>query len=68
MRLKIDYSNARKYETAFIEYLEGNGEQLTDLELNLLSWLSDDEVGEFAERCYEIEFIDDDDEESDDDE
>ena len=62
MRLKIAYSNARKYETAFIEYLEGNGEQLSDLELNLLSWLSDDEVGEFAEREYEIEFIDDDEE------
>lgn len=67
MRLKIDYSDARKYTNAFIEYIERTGTHLTMLECSLLNWLSDDEVGEFAKTYYDIEFVDEE-EEIDDDE
>lgn len=63
IEVKIDYSDARKYTNAFIEYLEESGEQLTMLENSLLDWLSDDEVGEFASTYYDIEFIDEEEEE-----
>ena len=57
-RLEIDNYSARKYTDAFIRFLEDlYGEELNGLELNLLIWLSDDEVKEFAEKNYEIEFI-----------
>ena len=58
--LEVDNYSARKYTDAFIRFLEDIwGRELTDLELNLLNWFSDDEVKEFAERNYEIDFIED---------
>ena len=62
-RIGIDYSDARKYTNAFIEYLESTGDNLTMLENSLLDWLSDDDVGRFAEEYYDIEFYDIDEEE-----
>lgn len=56
--LEVDIYSARKYTDAFIRFLEDTfGEELSGLELELLNWLSDDEVKEFAERNYEVEFI-----------
>ena len=59
IEVKIDYSDARKYTNAFIDYLEECGEELTMLENSLLDWLSDDEVGEFARTYYDIDFVED---------
>lgn len=55
--LEVDNYSARKYTDAFIRWLEEYGEELSQLELDLLNWLSDDEVKEFAEKNYEIDFL-----------
>ena len=55
----------RKYTNKLISIIEEERE-LTDLEIGLLFWLSDDEVHEFAE-ANEY-FLDDEDEEEDEDE
>ena len=52
----IDKYDARKYTNAFIGYLE-DFQEISPLELGLLGWLSDDEVKEFAEYNYEVEFL-----------
>ena len=62
MRLLIDIYDARKYTNAFIEYLE-EIQEVSPLELSLLGWLSDDEVKEFAEYNYDIEFIEEEEDE-----
>lgn len=57
-KLEVDNYSARKYTDAFIRFMEDiYGRELSDLELNLLNWFSDDEVKEFAERNFEIEFV-----------
>ena len=58
-RLEIDNYSARKYTDAFMRWLEEFGENLSQLELDLFNWLSDDEVKEFAEKNYDIEFLED---------
>ena len=56
MKLQVDEYKARCYTNAFIEYLESTGDKLTMLECSLLDWLSDDDVKEFAEVYYDIEW------------
>lgn len=57
MRLRVDEYKVRCYTNAFIEYIEGTGTHLTMLECSLLDWLSDDDVKEFAEAYYDIEWV-----------
>ena len=52
----------RKYTNKLISIIE-EGRELTDLEIGLLFWLSDDEVREFAE-ANEY-FLDDEEEDED---
>ena len=56
MKLQVDEYKVRCYTNAFIEYLESTGDKLTMLECSLLDWLSDDDVKEFAEAYYDIEW------------
>lgn len=51
-------TNARKYTDTFYEYLLETGHQENDITLDLLYWLSDDEVKRFAE-FRDIEFVED---------
>lgn len=53
-----DTSNPRKYTDTFYEYLLEIGHQEDDITLDLLYWLSDDDVKRFAE-LRDIEFIED---------
>lgn len=55
--LEIDRTQSRPYMSAFITWLEVYGERLSQLEVDLLNWLEDDEVKEFAEKNYDIEFL-----------
>lgn len=55
---------ARKYTNKFIKIIEESRE-LTDLEVELLSWMSDDDVREFAEANeYFLDDEEDEDEEN----
>ena len=57
MKLRVNEYEVRCYTNTFIEYLESTGTHLTMLECSLLDWLSDDDVKEFAEAYYDIEWV-----------
>lgn len=62
----MNYELARANTNKVIDFIERNyGREVTDLERDLLNWLSDDEVLEFAENNLEG-FKEDDDEGEDD--
>lgn len=62
-KLFVDNSSARKYTDAFYDYLIDLGYINEDNPLlNLLYWLSDDDVCEYARVNFDIEFVDDEDE------
>lgn len=51
-----DTSNPRKYTNAFYDYLVEIGHQEKDITLDLLYWLSEEDVKRFAE-LRDIEFV-----------
>ena len=51
-----DTSNQRKYTDTFYDYLLETGHQENDITLDLLYWLSDEDVKRFAE-LRDIEFV-----------
>lgn len=59
--LVVDNLDSRKYTNATIKFFETMwARELTDLELNLLNWLSDDEVKEIVEKNWDVVFVDSD--------
>lgn len=56
IKLYVEDTNARKYTDTFYEYLLETGHQEDDITLDLLYWLSDDDVKRFAE-LRDIEFV-----------
>lgn len=57
--LIVDSLDSRKYTNATIKFFETMwSRELTDLELNLLNWLSDDEVKEIVEKNWDVVFVD----------